>query len=413
VFYNNGAQLYNLTSGNLKQRLSGIFGRNIAGSLIDVTIETTIVNISGFIGKSDKAKKTQGEQFFFVNNRFFRNPYLQKAVYKAYEQFITADMHPSFFLFLAIDPANVDINIHPQKTEVKFENEQSIWQIINAAVRESLSKYAVAPSIIFDMEDAPDIPVLERDTQIAKPGITVDNEYNPFKNTTDDYRKNNQIEGWEQFYNNFNNQSGLDFDIESSPEHKQQNAFENDTQKRRFLQIKDRYIATPVKSGLMLIDICRAHQRILFEEFIQLFKSDSVVNSQKQLFPETVELSISDRMLIQSVWNDLEKMGFDIRNLDNSIVFYAFPAGLEKANAKNIIDEILRNIKEDYIDSTWNTHEKLSLSLAKSESVKKCGFLTELEMEYLVNRLFACKMPDIDAEGKPTISIIEIENFFH
>jgi DNA mismatch repair protein MutL len=413
IFHNNGSQLYNLPAGNLKQRLAGMFGRNIAGSLIDVNVETSIVKIYGFIGKADKAKKSLGEQFFFVNNRFFRSPYLQKAVYKAYEQLLPSDMHPSFFLFLDINPADIDINIHPQKTEVKFENEQAIWQILNAVVRESLSKYAVAPSIIFDMEGAPDIPVLERDTQIVTPEITIDSEYNPFKTTNTGYRKNEQMDGWEQFYNDFNKQAGTSiYGPEPEPELEQKNVFENDTQKKRFLQIKDRYIVTPVKSGLMLIDICRAHQRILFEEFIMLFQVDSVVSSQKQLFPETVELSPSDSMLIHSVWTDLEKMGFDIRSFDNSIVFYAYPAGLENVNIKSIIDEILRNIKDDYNSSTWNTHEKLALSLAKSESVKKCGFLTDVEMEYLVNKLFACKMPDIDAEGKPTISIIEIEKFF-
>jgi DNA mismatch repair protein MutL len=229
------------------------------------------------------------------------------------------------------------------------------------------------------------------------------------------------MDGWEQFYNDFNRQSGMSgmsgmsgvhAEPEPKPEPEQKIAFENDAAKKRFLQIKDRYIATSVKSGLMLIDICRAHQRILFEEFIQLFRADSVVVSQKQLFPETVELSPSDSMLVSGVCDDLEKMGFDIRCCDNGVMFYAFPAGLEKANAQNIVDEILVNIKDDYSSSSWNTQEKLALSLAKSESVKKCGFLAENEMEHLVNRLFACKMPDVDIEGKPIISIVEIEKFF-
>jgi DNA mismatch repair protein MutL len=162
----------------------------------------------------------------------------------------------------------------------------------------------------------------------------------------------------------------------------------------------------------MLVDICRAHQRILFEEFLLAFQSVSGVPSQKQLFPETIDLSPDDFMLIRSVWNDLEKMGFDIRSCDSALMFYAFPAGMEKADARDVIDEILLNIKESYNTSNWNTQEKLSLSLAKSESIKRCGTLTDIEMEHLVNRLFACKMPDIDAEGKPTISILEIENFF-
>jgi DNA mismatch repair protein MutL len=417
-FYNNGTLLYNLPAANLKQRLSGIFGKNIVFALIDVNIETSIVKVCGFIGKADKAKKSQGEQFFFVNNRFFRSPYLQKAVYKAYEQLLPSDMHPSFFLFLDINPANIDINIHPQKTEVKFEDEQAIWKILNAVSRESLSKYAVAPSIIFDMEGAPDIPVLEGNTRVATPVISIDENYNPFKSSGSGsgsgYSRygSNKIDGWEQLYTDFNTQSGMFPMSEPDPEPEQKTAFDNDTGKKRFLQLKDRYIATPVKSGLMLVDICRAHQRILFEEFLLLFQANSVVVSQKQLFPETVELSPSDYMLIQSVWDDLEKMGFDIRYFNESVMFYAFPAGLEKASAKNIIDEILVNIKEDYGNSSWNTQEKLALSLSKSESVKKCGVLTDIEMEHLINRLFACKMPDIDAEGKQTISIIEIEKIF-
>ncbi|MDR1130343.1 MAG: DNA mismatch repair endonuclease MutL [Prevotellaceae bacterium] len=412
TFNNNGTQLYSLAAGNQKQRLAGMFGKNIASALIDVNVETSIVRVSGFAGKADKAKKTPGEQFFFVNNRFFRSPYMQKAVYKAYEQLIPANMHPSFFIFLDVDPANIDVNIHPQKTEVKFEDEQAVWQIINAVVRESLSKYAVAPSIIFDMEGAPNIPVLERNTKVAAPEIAIDREYNPFKSAGTQYSKpDKNMDGWEQFYKDFNRQSGTALDA-SIAGFEQKTAFEDDVQKKRFLQIKDRYIATPVKSGLMLVDICKAHQRILFEEFIALFQANSPAVSQKQLFPETVELSISDYMLIQSVQGELEKMGFDIRSFDGSIVFYAFPAGLEKANAKNIVDEILRNIKEDYNSPTWDTREKLALSLAKSESVKKCGILSDIEMEHLINRLFACKMPDIDAEGKPTISIVEIEKFF-
>ena len=403
-FHNNGTEIYNLPAGNLKQRLANIFGKNINNHLIDVGVETSMVKITGYIGKPERAKKSLSEQFFFVNNRFFKSTYYQKAVFKAYEQLLPADTYPSFFLFFETDPSNIDVNIHPQKTEIKFENEQAIWQIINAVVRESLSRYAIAPSIIFDMEDAPQIPVLTKNTVAKTPEVTIDRDYNPFKNT-----KQPKIEGWERVYSNF------DFDKEIEPEQEiipeQKTAFDAEKNQKRFLQVKNKYIVTPVKSGLMLVDICRAHQRILFEEFMSLFKEQSLVVSQQQLFPETVELSPSDFMLIQTVWGDLEKMGFDIRNFDNkSIVFCAFPAGLEKANARSIVDEILKNIKENYNSPTWDTHEKLALSLAKSESIKRCDVLTDIEMEHLVDRLFACVMPDIDAEGKPAISIITVED---
>jgi DNA mismatch repair protein MutL len=411
MFYNNGIQLYNLPTGNLKQRLAGLFGKNITSSLIDVMVDTSIVKVSGYTGRADKAKKSQGEQFFFVNGRFFRSPYLQKAVYKAYEQLLPPDMHPSFFMFFEINPADIDINIHPQKTEVKFENEQAIWQILNAATRESLSKYAVAPSIIFDMEGAPDIPVATGDIRVEQPEISIDTEYNPFRRS---YTKPAVVDAWEQFYSDFERQPE-GFVMQPAPiiePTTEQTVVFDDDAKKRFLQIKDRYIATPVKSGLMLLDVCRAHQRILFEEFMQLFRDDAVVASQQNLFPETVELAPSDYILVQSVLDDLIKMGFDIRLVEQRLMFYAFPAGLENAGAANIIDEILVRLKDGYEDSTVDIRTKLALSLARTESIKKNRKLTDLEMEHLINRLFACQTPDIDAEGKPTIHIIELEKFF-
>jgi len=399
-FHNNGMELYNLPAGNLKQRLAGIFGKQTGTSLIDVGVETSMVKIHGYIGKPDKAKKSLGEQFFFVNNRFFRSPYFQKAVFKAYEQLLPPNTYPSFFLFFEIDPAAIDVNIHPQKTEIKFENEQAIWQMINAVVRESLSKYAIAPSIIFDMEGAPEIPVLNKNIGVSPPEIRVDKEYNPFKT---------RIDGWEQIYN-FQAEGFTQPVAQIEPQQEQKTIFEEEKSTKRFLQIKGKYIITPVKSGVMLVDIRRAHQRILFEEFMLLFENKRNFESQQLLFPEIVDLSPSDYMLVQTIWTELENIGFDIRSFEtNSVVFCAFPAALEKANAKLLIEEIIKNIKDDYNSPTLNIKEKISLSLAKAESLKR-STLEDEEMENLINKLFACSKPDIDAEGKPTISIITIDD---
>ncbi|MDR0560650.1 MAG: DNA mismatch repair endonuclease MutL [Prevotellaceae bacterium] len=414
TFINNGIEIYNLPCGNLRQRLSGIFGKNTGVSLIDAGAETSIVSITGVIGKPDRAKKSSGEQFFFVNNRYFRSAYFQKAIIRAYEQLLPADSYPSYFLFLSVDPLNIDVNIHPQKTEVKFEEEQAIWQIINAAIRESLSKYMVAPSIIFDMEDAPDIPVIDRNTQVTVPELNIDTNFNPFN--IDRKSRTGTMEGWEQLYENFDRQGKHSFDSaslekENNYEPEQRNIAGTETVKRRFLPVKDKYILTPVKSGIMMVDICRAHQRILFEYFLSMFETNFNIVSQQQLFPEKVELSVSDHMLFHSVCDELNKAGFDIRSFDNnSFIFCAIPAGLEKTNAKTIVDEILLSIKEDYNSRNWDTHEKLALSLAKAESVKRCGNLSDNEMEYLINKLFACKTPDIDGEGKPVIHIISMED---
>ena len=407
-FINNGTTIYNLPKGNLKQRLAGLFGKNISTSLIDVQVETSMINIHGVVGKPDKAKKTQGEQFLFVNRRFFRSHYFQKAVIKAYEQLLPPDMHPSYFLFFEINPANIDVNIHPQKTEVKFADETAIWQIVQAAVREALSKHAVAPSIIFDMEDAPNIPVIDRNTAINVPTISVNENFNPFKNETA-----NKVDGWEQLYESFNKagkHSADEFVTTPIAEPEQQTVFAPESSRRRFLQVKNRYIVTCVKSGIMLVDICRAHQRILFEHFMSVSQGNFSIVSQQLLFPETIELSIPDLMIFKSVCEELRQIGFDIRDFDTgSLMFCSMPAGLEKTNAKSIVDEILRNIKEDYNNPVWNTQEKLAQSLAKAEAVKKCEPMSDEEIEYLINKLFACQMPDIDPEGKPTISIITME----
>ena len=409
-FVNNGMKIYDLYRGNLKQRLAGLFGKALGNSLVDVNVTTSMVCVSGATCKPDKAKKTSGEQFFFVNNRFFRSPYFQKAVTKAYEQLLPADMYPSFFLFFEIDPADIDVNTHPQKTEIKFENELAIWQILNAAVREALAKYAVTPSINFDMDDAPHIPPMSDRPGVKPPEISLNKDYNPFADESRRARSGS-IAGWERFYEGFDGEENGTGGNATTPEPVQKTAFEPERYKKRFLQVKDKYIVTPVKSGLLLVDVRRAHRRILFEHFLSLFRENSLVASQRQLFPETVELPVADHMLFTSVSEELKSMGFDVRSLDSgSLVFHAVPAGLEKSNAKTLVDEILRNIKDDFGGAAWNTHEKLSLALADSESLKRADELSDEELEHLVDKLFACRMPDIDPEGKPAVSIITVED---
>jgi DNA mismatch repair protein MutL len=408
--FNNGMKIYDLYRGNLKQRLAGLFGKAIGNSLVDVNVTTSMVCISGAICKPDKAKKTSGEQFFFVNNRFFRSPYFQKAVTKAYEQLLPSDMFPSFFLFFEIDPADIDVNTHPQKTEIKFENELAIWQILNAAVRESLAKYAVAPSIIFDMDDAPDIPPISNRTGVKPPEISLDRDYNPFGNESRHARSSSNIAGWEQFYRGFDVEDNAAAEA-TAVEPVQKTAFEPERYRRRFLQVKDKYIVTPVKSGLLLVDVRRAHRRILFEHFLSLFRENSLVASQKQLFPETVELPVADCMLFTGVLDELRAMGFDVQSPDAGVlVFHALPSGLEKSNPRTLVDEILRNIKDDFGGAMWNTHERLSLALAESESLKRVDDLSDEELEHLVDKLFACQMPDIDPKGKPAVAIISVED---
>lgn len=415
---NNGNELYNLPRGNLRQRLMSLFGKSINNTLININVETSIVNISGFIGKPENARKTPGEQFFFVNNRYFRSAYFQKAVMKAYEQLIPDGVFPSFFVFFEIDPTKIDINIHPTKTEVKFEDEQAIWQMLNAGVRESLSRFAIAPAIIFDTEGADNIPVLTKSTQINIPHIEVDTTFNPFESdesstkktpSPSNYKKSNILKNWINLYNGFekNTQESVDkFEqFESSTDEQQTLDINPIVQERRCLQIKNKYILTSVKSGLMVIEQNRAHQRILFEKFINRIENHTAV-SQHKLYPQVIELSPADFILVEGLLDDIQPLGFDIRpSGNNSITVFAFPIELSANNAHTLINTILNDIKE-HGAINLDIKKQVAITLAKSAAIGVSQSLNEQEMQHLVDSLFACTQPDISPEGKPTLTII-------
>ena len=394
VFNNNGTDLYNLPKTSLKQRIV---------DMIDTGVDTSMIKLSGFIGKPERARRTTSEQFFFINGRYFRSPYFQKAVQKAYEQLLPVDVYPSFFLYFKTDPANIDVNIHPSKTEIKFENEQTIWQIITAAVRESLSRFAVAPSLTFDLDGVIDIPVLTKTTKIKEPTVKTDEGYNPFKSRRSSFEKKS-VAGWENIFANFAGNTDAE-----TPE--QTEAFaetETAAGPKQFLQIKGKYILTPVKSGVMLIDIYRAHQRILYEEYLRLLEEQTAV-SNRALFPQSVELDAADFILMQSILDGLANIGFDIRLMNsNTLIFYAFPAGIEDADASTLTEEILKMLRDDYYGE-WTFRERTALSLARIKAVRHGRSFDDAEMQNLVDKLFACSTPDISADGKPTLTIISTD----
>ncbi|MDR1055724.1 MAG: DNA mismatch repair endonuclease MutL [Prevotellaceae bacterium] len=417
-FINNGNNLYTLAKGNLRQRLIGIFGKAINNTLITVSVNTSIVNISGYVGKAEDARKTAGEQFFFVNNRYFRSAYFQKAVMKAYGQLLPDNTFPAFFIFFEIDPSKIDINIHPTKTEIKFEDEQAIWQMLNAGVRESLSRFAVAPTIIFDTEGADNIPVLTKNIQVNAPNIEVEDDYNPFIGTTEnksampDYKKTTVPKGWEKLY------AGLERNVQNSIENFENNKDETDeqqnldirasVQERRCLQIKGKYILTSVKSGLMVIEQNRAHQRILFEKFMNRIGKQSLT-PQHKLYPQTIDLSPSDFILIDSILDDLLLLGFDIRSAgDNCITVYAFPIELSANSIEYTINGILNGLKE-HGGINIDTRKYVAVLMAKTAAIGVNRVLNEQEMQHLVDSLFACTQPDISPEGKSTLTIIGMD----
>ncbi len=421
-FYHNNAPLYELPKTNYRKRIVDVFGKGINQSLVPVSEETSLIKIHGFVGQPKFARKTIGEQFFFVNGRFMRHPYFHKAVMQAFEKLLPPDAFPSYFLFFEIDPADIDINVHPTKTEIKFENDRALWQIIHAAVRESLGKHNVVPSIDFDQSGSIDIPVPQRDrSNISFPEIRVNPEYNPFDtdksavsfgNQTFKSEKSN-LGHWEDLYKGAekseplfseNIQSGTSLD--KGLYAKNREYFSG----KKILQLKQKYILTPVKSGLMVIDQKRAHERILFEKFMEVLKSDSVA-SQQQLFPQTIELNPADAELLKSILSDLLSLGFDIREFGkNTFIINGTPGVLDVSSPEIIIEKLLEEYKNSPLDAKKKAKEQIAISLAKASALDYGTDLKQEEIDHLIDNLFACATPNFSPDGKKVLTIIPTED---
>ena len=423
LFHNN-SPIYELPKSNHRKRVVDLFGKAINQSLVQVNEETSLVKIYGFIGQPKFARKTIGEQFFFVNGRFIRHPYFHKAVMQAYLQLLPPDAFPSYFLFLDTDPANIDINVHPTKTEIKFENERDIWQIIHAAVRESLGKHNVVPSIDFDQSGSIDIPVPPKSLDnIQFPEIQINPEYNPFDTAktssmgnlgrVQPARKN--LERWEDLYN------GTQLKLKPVDERDSKNEEEpfllpaGQFSGKKTLQLKQKYILTPVKSGLMVIDQKRAHERILFEKFMDVLKSDSVA-SQQLLFPQTVELNPADSAILQNILPELLSLGFDIREFGrNTFIISGTPGVLDVSSPELVVEKLLEEYKNSPVDARLKAKEQIAISLAKASSLDYGNDLKQEEIDHLIDQLFACATPNFSPDGKKVLTIIpttDIEKSF-
>lgn len=416
LFHNN-SPIYELPKANHRKRIVDLFGKSINQSLVQVNEKTSILNIFGFVGQPKFARKTIGEQFFFVNGRFMRHPYFHKAIMLAYQQLLPPDTFPSYFLFLDIDPANIDINVHPTKTEIKFENEKDIWQIIRAAVRESLGKHSVVPSIDFDQSGNIDIPVPQRSfDNIQFPEIHINPDYNPFETgksasmggfgKTPAEKKN--LDRWEDLY------TGTQLKLKSEPEkpdETEESLFSIPTVQfsgKRTLQLKQKYILTPVKSGLMVIDQKRAHERILFDKFMEVLKSDSVA-SQQMLFPQTIELNPADAAILQNILPDLLSLGFDIRDFGkNSFIISGTPSVLDVSSPELIVEKLLEEYKNSPVDARSKAKEQIAISLSKASSLDYGTDLKQEEIDHLIDNLFACATPNFSPDGKKVLTIIPV-----
>jgi DNA mismatch repair protein MutL len=424
LFHNN-SPIYELPKTNQRKRIVDLFGKAINQSLVQVNEETSLVKIFGFVGQPKFARKTIGEQFFFVNGRFIRHPYFQKAVMQAYQQLLPPDTFPSYFLFLEIDPANIDINVHPTKTEIKFENERDIWPIIHAAVRESLGKHNVVPSIDFDQSGNIDIPVPPKSfDNIQFPEIQINREYNPFEAAKTSSMGNlgrvqpekKNLERWEDLYNG--TQLKLKPVVESDSKNEEEPFLLPGGQfsGKKTLQLKQKYILTPVKSGLMIIDQKRAHERILFEKFLDVLKSDSVA-SQQLLFPQTIELNPADAAILQSILPELLSLGFDIRDFGrNTFIISGTPGVLDVSSPELIVEKLLEEYKNSPVDARSKAKEQIAISLAKASALDYGNDLKQEEIDHLIDQLFACATPNFSPDGKKVLTIFpttDIEKSFN
>lgn len=418
-FFHNNSALYELGKSNFRRRIVDIFGKTINQSLVPVEEETSLVNILGYVGQPKYARKTMGEQFFFVNKRYMRHPWFHKAVMQAYEKLLPPDSFPSYFLFLEIDPAAIDINVHPTKTEIKFEDDRAIWQVIFAAVRESLGRHNVVPSIDFDQSGNINIPVRSKETrEIQYPEIKVNRDYNPFETEktpsfklpkTANTDKSN-LTRWEDLY------QGAQLILRSEDETSPAPGFSETVKSsegfslKKILQLKQKYILSPVKSGLMVIDQKRAHERILFEQFMEVLKSNSVA-SQQQLFPQTIELDAGDAELLKNILGDLLSLGFDIREFGkNTFIINGTPGVLDVSSPEIIVEKLLEEYKNSPVDAKAKAKEQVAISLAKASALDYGTELKQEEIDHLIDNLFACSTPNYSPEGKKVLTIIPFED---
>ena len=425
--HHDGNELFHLPAGNLKQRITGIFGNNYAERIVPVEESTEQVSIEGYIGKPAFAKKTRGEQYFFVNNRFIKDNYLNHAINNAFDQLLGDNSFPLYILFLTVDPTHIDVNVHPTKTEIKFEDEKLIYAVLRAAVKRALGKYNISPSIDFNTETSfgnlkPFDPLND---EIKIPTIPVNPSFNPFGSAANQgnsassgyagqgYAKHKtDISGWETLYqiadSNVNSQSQLIAATNDDIHHV--TATRNNT-----FQIHGQYILTQIKSGIILIDQQAAHERILFEKFIAALANNQG-SAQQSLFPQSIALSAADFELFQELSEELKALGFDIREFGkNTIVVQGYPAEIESGNEEKIILGLLENYKQQAAITKFDKKEQLAKSLARQAAIKSGNILNTEEINQLIDELFACEFPQVGISGKASfikLSLTDLSKLF-
>jgi DNA mismatch repair protein MutL len=404
-FFQNDKEVFNLPSSSLKQRIVGIFGNKYNEKLVPVKEETSLVAVNGFVGKPEFSRKTRGEQFFFVNQRFIKSGYLHHAVANAFQELIPEKHHPSYFLFFDIDPKFIDVNIHPTKTEIKFEDEKSIYAIVRSCVKRALGVHNIVPSLDFEKDPAFDNIPTSKKVNLKEPSIKVDSSYNPFEQKTksdNTYSPTPKVktENWEQLFEELPTLSNNTTEVLGKSW--SENTEETD---KTIFQLNKQYIVSSIKSGLMIIHQQRAHERILYEYYLKMQHNEGP--SQQLLFPKTIELAPSDIEIVKTISDELLNMGFRFDYLNkNSIVVLGTPTDVEMDNLDKVIEELVEQFKNE---SSIEKHDNLSRSLAKSMSIQSGRKLNQEEMRSIIDNLFACQIPNTTAKGKPTLITLTLE----
>jgi DNA mismatch repair protein MutL len=418
----NGSELYNLPSSNYRQRIVNIFGGKTNEKLVPVSEETELINITGFVGKPEFAKKSRGEQFFFVNDRYIKSAYLHHAIMNAYEGLLKEGNQPSYFLYLQVPPHTIDINIHPTKTEIKFDDEHSLYAILRSAVKHSLGQFNVAPVLDFERDSNLDTPYQYKDKEADFPTIQVDSSFNPFSNdkpiakslsSFGSYKRETSTASWESLY------VGLKQDTQEL----EQFSFESEevtgklfgdeveeTKSSSTYQIQKKYIISAIKSGMLVINQQRAHERILYEQFLTSITVQKA-SSQQLLFPLELYFSSEEMVLLNELQSSLENTGFvfDAFNSD-SVQISGLPIGMPESEVSIVLEELISNLQNEIPESSFSQSDSIAKSMAKSMAVKTGTYLTVKEQENLVNSLFACKDPNVSPFQKPTFITLTVED---
>ena len=421
AMYHNGSEIFNLQESNYRQRVVNIFGTRTNEKLVPVEESTEVLTISGFVGKPQFAKKTRSEQFFFVNNRFIKSPYLNHAINAAFEGLIKDGSHPIYFLNLTVDPKSIDINIHPTKTEIKFDDEHTLYAILRSSVKHSLGQFNIAPVLDFDYDTNLDTPYNYKDKGAATPTVEVDRDYNPFREERASgkqataFRKQTP-NNWDSLYVGLESKGTRDkqefshLEFESEPE--KSSLFDADSSienTQSTYQFQNKYIISTVKSGMLFIDQHRAHQRVLYEGLLKSMTVKEAV-SQQLLFPLQLHFTGSELTIIKQLKDDLEATGFVFSSIDEEqIEITGLPINVPDSEVSMILEQLISDVQQEVPDSHFSATDLLAKSMAKSLAIKTGQSLSNMEQEHLVNSLFACKDPSVSPTNRATFMTMSID----